>query len=77
MFAVGLVLLAGLLIRRPLPIARLLRVHSPDKRIDSTLSAMIGGFLVHIDWSTVVLGILALAAYLRYTRAALTDSHET
>jgi hypothetical protein len=40
----------------------------------STSSYLVAGRI--IDWSTVVLGILALAAYLRHTRAAVPDRHE-
>lgn len=45
-FTIGLVLLVAAVIRRPLPIAHLLRVPSPTKQINSSLGAMIGGFLV-------------------------------
>jgi hypothetical protein len=92
-FGVGLMLVVAVLIRRPVPIARLLRVSSSEEHIDSSLGAIIGGFLVlhallHlalavslstssylvagrvIDWGTVVLGVLGLAAYLRRTRSS-------
>jgi hypothetical protein len=45
-FGVGLVLLIAVLIHKPVPIARLLRVASPHMQLDSSLGAMIGGFLV-------------------------------
>jgi hypothetical protein len=45
-FAVGLVMLVAVVIRRPLSAGRLLRVPSATKAIDSALGAMIGGFLV-------------------------------
>lgn len=45
-FGIGVVLVLASLIRRPLPIARLLRITHPDRQLDSALGAMIGGFLV-------------------------------
>jgi hypothetical protein len=45
-FVAGLVLLAAALVRRPLPVARLLRIPHPDRRLHATLSVLIGGFLV-------------------------------
>lgn len=45
-FGLGWLLLVAVLLRRPLPIGRLLRVPTTDKRTDSSLGAMIGGFLV-------------------------------
>jgi hypothetical protein len=45
-FALGLVLLGAVLIRRPVPMGRLLRVPGADRRLDATLSVMVGGFLI-------------------------------
>jgi hypothetical protein len=45
-FGIGLVLVIAVLIGRPVPIARLLRVRSPEKQIDSSLGAILGGFLI-------------------------------
>jgi hypothetical protein len=45
-FGIGLVLVIAVLVRRPIPIARLLRIRFPDKQIDSSLGAALGGFLV-------------------------------
>lgn len=45
-FVLGLVLLGAVLIRRPVPMGRLLRVPAADRRLDATLSVMVGGFLV-------------------------------
>jgi hypothetical protein len=45
-FVVGIVLLAAVLIRRPLPVGRLLKVARADRPLDTTLSVMVGGFLV-------------------------------
>jgi hypothetical protein len=44
-FLVGVVLLIAVLIRRPFPLGRLLRV-PPTQHIDSALGALIGGFLM-------------------------------
>jgi hypothetical protein len=44
-FVVGVILLTGVLVRRPIPLGRMLRI-PPSLRIDSTLGALIGGFLV-------------------------------
>jgi len=45
-FGIGLVFLVAVVIGRPLPAGRILRVPSARKAIDSALGAMIGGFLV-------------------------------
>jgi hypothetical protein len=45
-FGIGLVLVAAVLIRRPIPVARLLRVPSPDRQLDGSLGAIIGSFLI-------------------------------
>jgi hypothetical protein len=44
-FVVGLVLLGAALVRRPVPLGRLFRVPGADRRLDGTLSVMVGGFL--------------------------------
>jgi intracellular septation protein A len=91
-FAIGLVLLVAALIRRPVPIGRLLRMPVADKQIDGPLGVAVGGFLVlhalvHValavelstssylvlsrvvNWGTIVLGVLGLAAYRRHLSA--------
>jgi hypothetical protein len=45
-FVAGLVLLGALLVRRPVPLGRLLKVPGADRRLDMTLSVLVGGFLV-------------------------------
>jgi hypothetical protein len=45
-FVVGLVLLGAVLVRRPVPLGRLLKVPEADRRLDTTLSVLVGGFLV-------------------------------
>ncbi len=45
-FGIGVVLLIAALIRRPIPIAKLLRVHSPTKQMDGPLGVAVGGFLI-------------------------------
>ena len=45
-FGIGLVMLVAVVIGRPLPAGRLLRVPSATRAIDSALGAIIGGFLV-------------------------------
>ena len=88
-FGIGLVLLIAALIRRPIPIAKLLRVPTPTKQTDGPLGVAVGGFLIlhaliHIalavslstssyvgasrvvDWGTIALGVLGLAAYRRH-----------
>jgi hypothetical protein len=44
-FLLGLVLLAAVLVRRPIPLGRLFHV-APSHRVDGTLGALIGGFLM-------------------------------
>jgi intracellular septation protein A len=44
-FLAGLVLLVAALVRRPLPLGRLLKVPHADRRLDATLSVLVGGFL--------------------------------
>lgn len=45
-FGIGIVLMAGVLVSRPLPVARLLRVVDAPNGLDRTLSLMIGVFLI-------------------------------
>jgi hypothetical protein len=45
-FGIGVVLLIAALIRRPIPIARLLRFHSPTRQLDGQLGVAVGGFLI-------------------------------
>jgi hypothetical protein len=69
-FTVGLGLLIAVLIRRPLPVARLLRVRSPDPQLDSSLGALIGGFLVLHALLHLALAVsLSTGAYLIAGRA--------
>jgi hypothetical protein len=42
----GLVLITAVVIRRPLPIGRLLRTPDADRSLDGVLGAIIGGFLI-------------------------------
>lgn len=44
-FVAGLVLLVAALVRRPVPLGRLLKVPHADRRLDATLSVLVGGFL--------------------------------
>jgi hypothetical protein len=45
-FSAGMILLCAVLIRRPIPLRRVLRVPGATKQLDASLGAMIGGFLV-------------------------------
>lgn len=45
-FSIGMILLCAVLVRRPIPLGRLLRVPGATKQLDASLGAMIGGFLV-------------------------------
>ncbi len=45
-FVAGLVLLGAVLLRRPVPLGRLLKVPGADRRLDMTLSVLVGGLLV-------------------------------
>jgi intracellular septation protein A len=68
-FAVGIVLLAGVLIRRPLPVARLLRVVDAPNGLDRNLSLMIGAFLVLHALAHLVLALsLPTSTYLVASR---------
>lgn len=64
-FGIGLVIIAAALIRRPLPIARLLRTPDCDRSLDSTLSAIIGSFLILHALLHLALAVsLSTSAYL-------------
>jgi hypothetical protein len=58
-FSLGLLMLVAVLVGRPLPVAKRLRVPGQTKAIDRVLGALIGGFLV-----LHALVHLALAVYL-------------
>ncbi len=45
-FVAGLVLLGAVLVRRPVPLGRLLKIPAADRRLDMRLSVLVGGFLV-------------------------------
>lgn len=69
-FLLGVILLGTVLARRPLPAGRALKVPSADRRIDATLSAMIGAFLVLHALLTLTLALtLPTATYLTAGRA--------
>lgn len=69
-FLVGMVLLGTVLARRPLPVGRLLRVPHADQRLNATLSAMVGAFLVLHALLTLTLAMtLPTATYLVAGRA--------
>jgi hypothetical protein len=93
-FGIGLVLLTAAAVRRPLPVAKLLRIPTPTKKIDGPLGVAVGGFLIlhaliHIalavslptssyvvtsrvvDWGTIALAVLGLAAYRRHVSREL------
>lgn len=64
-FAVGLALLVAVLIRRPLPIARLLRVPNADPQVDGRLGTIVGGFLVlHATLHIALAASLPTSSYL-------------
>jgi hypothetical protein len=64
-FAVGLVLLVAVLVRRPFPVGQLLRVPCATKHTNSALGAMIGGFLVLHALLHVTLAVsLSTSSYL-------------
>jgi intracellular septation protein A len=69
-FIAGLVLLTAALIRRPLPLARLLKVPHHDRRLDATLSVMVGGFLtLHALLHLALAVTLSTATYVLAGRA--------
>jgi hypothetical protein len=69
-FLLGMILLGTVLVGRPLPAGRLLKVPHADRRLDATLSAMVGGFLILHALLTVTLALtLPTASYLIVGRA--------
>jgi hypothetical protein len=68
-FGVGSVMLVAVLIRRPFPVGRVLRIPSASKRIDSSLGAVIGVFLMLHALVHVALAVaLSTSAYLVTSR---------
>jgi intracellular septation protein A len=68
-FGVGIVLVAGVLVRRPLPVARLLRVVDAPDGLDRNLSLMIGVFLILHALAHLVLALsLPTSTYLVASR---------
>ncbi len=68
-FALGVVLLVAILIRRPLPLGRLLRLNQPSPAQDTTLGVLVGGFLILHALVHVVLAVtLPTASYLVVSR---------
>lgn len=66
---IGLVLLVAVVIRRPFPIGQLLRLPSATKQTNSSLGAMIGGFLVLHSLLHVTLAVsLSTSSYLIASR---------
>jgi hypothetical protein len=57
-FVAGLVLLGAIVVRRPVPLGRLLKVPGADRRLDTTLSVLVGGFLVLHALLHVTLAVL-------------------
>ena len=69
-FLAGMILLGTVLARRPLPVGRLLKVPHADQRLNATLSAMVGAFLVLHALLTLTLAMtLPAATYLVVGRA--------
>jgi hypothetical protein len=70
-FGIGLVMLVSIVIGRPLPAGRILRIPSATKAIDSALGAMIGGFLVlHALLHFILAVSLSTSSYLVVSRVA-------
>ena len=68
-FGLGSVMLVAVLIRRPFAVGRLLRIPSASKRIDSSLGAVIGVFLMLHALVHVVLAVsLSTSGYLVTSR---------
>jgi hypothetical protein len=66
----GLALLAAIIVGRPLPIGRLVKVPLADRRIDAILGSLIGAFLILHALLTVALALLLpTASYLTAARA--------
>jgi intracellular septation protein A len=69
-FLLGVILLGAVLARRPLPIGRVLKVPHADRRLDTTLNAMIGAFLIlHALLHLALAVTLPTATYLVAGRA--------
>jgi hypothetical protein len=69
-FLAGMILLGTVLARRPLPVARLLKVPHADQHLDTALSAMTGAFLVLHALLTLTLALtLPTATYMVVGRA--------
>lgn len=69
-FLAGMILLGTVLARRPLPVGRLLKVPHADQRLNATLSAVAGAFLVLHALLTLTLAMtLPTATYLVAGRA--------
>ena len=67
-FLIGLVLLVAVLVRRPIPLGRFLRV-PPNHHIDSALGALIGGFLMlHALLHLALAVLLSTQAYVVASR---------
>jgi hypothetical protein len=64
-FLVGLGPLAAVLVRRPIPLGRWLKVPAADRRLDATLSTLVGGFLVlHASMHLALAMMLSTSTYL-------------
>jgi hypothetical protein len=57
-FLAGVGLLAAALLHRPAPLGKLLRVPDADRRLDASLSVLVGGFLVLHALLHLVLALL-------------------
>jgi hypothetical protein len=69
-FLLGVVLLGAALVRRPLPVSRVLKVPRADRAADTALSVMTGGFLVlHALLNLALALTLSTAAFLTAGRA--------
>jgi hypothetical protein len=69
-FLLGVVLLGAALVRRPLPVSRVLKVPGAGRDVDAALSVMAGGFLVlHALLHLALALTLSTAAYLITGRA--------
>lgn len=64
-FGVGIVLVIAALVGRPLPVARLVRVARPDRRLERSLGVIVGGFLVlHALLHVALAASLSTSSYL-------------
>lgn len=69
-FLLGVVLLGAALVRRPLPVSRVLKVPGAGRDVDAALSVMAGGFLVlHALLHLALALTLSTSAYLTAGRA--------